>query len=64
MPKSAEVFALEGFKWVCDAHYVMHPQGVSAEKVAVLLDLMNHLSRPQQAYALRRGYFYPGPARR
>lgn len=63
VPKSAEVFALEGFKWVCDAHYMCIPKGVSAEKVAVLLDLMNHLLTPaQQAYAFDEGYFYPGPA--
>ena len=63
VPKSAEVFALDGFKWVCDAHYMCIPRGVKAEKVAVLLDLMNHLLTPaQQAYTYDEGYFYPGPA--
>lgn len=63
VPKSAEVFALSGFKWVADAHYMCIPKGVKADKVAVLLDLMNFLLTPaQQAYTYDEGYFYPGPA--
>ncbi|PWC80313.1 ABC transporter substrate-binding protein [Azospirillum sp. TSH100] len=63
VPKSAEVFAVENFRWVADAHYMCIPKGVSAEKLAVLLDLMNHLLTPaQQAYTYDEGYFYPGPA--
>ena len=63
VPKSAEIFAIEGFKWVTDAHYMCIPKGVKADKLAVLLDLMNFLLTPeQQAYAYDEGYFYPGPA--
>lgn len=63
VPKSAEVFAVENFRWVADAHYMCIPKGVSAEKLAVILDLMNHLLTPaQQAYTYDEGYFYPGPA--
>lgn len=63
VPKSAEIFALDGFKWVCDAHYMCIPKGVKADKIPVLLDLMNHLLTPaQQAYTYDEGYFYPGPA--
>jgi putative spermidine/putrescine transport system substrate-binding protein len=63
VPKSVEVFALDGFHWVCDAHYMCVPNGVAAAKVPVILDLMNHLlSKQQQAYAFDMGYFYPGPA--
>jgi putative spermidine/putrescine transport system substrate-binding protein len=63
VPKSAEVFALAGFKWVADAHYMCIPRGVKPDKVAVLLDLMNFLLTPaQQAYTYDEGYFYPGPA--
>ena len=63
VPKSAEVFAIKGFKWVTDAHYMCIPKGVKPEKLAVLLDLMNFLLTPeQQAYAYDAGYFYPGPA--
>jgi putative spermidine/putrescine transport system substrate-binding protein len=39
------------------------PAGVPAEKVAVLLDMMNFMLQPQQqANAYDKGYFYPGPA--
>ncbi len=63
VPKDVEVFALEGFRWVCDAHYMCVPKGVAPQKLPVVLDLMNHLlSREQQAYAYDQGYFYPGPA--
>lgn len=63
VPKSAEVAALKGFRWVADAHYMCVPKGVSDEKLAVILDLMNWLLKPdQQAYTYDEGYFYPGPA--
>ena len=63
VPKSAEVFAVQNFRWVADAHYMCIPKGVSEERVMVLLDLMNFLlSKEQQAYTYDEGYFYPGPA--
>ena len=63
VPKEAKVAALKGFHWVTDAHYMCVPKGVSDEKLAVLLDLMNFLLEPeQQAYTYDEGYFYPGPA--
>lgn len=63
VPKEAAVVALEGFHWVSDAHYMVVPKGVSDEKMAVLLDLMNFLLQPaQQAFTYDEGYFYPGPA--
>jgi putative spermidine/putrescine transport system substrate-binding protein len=63
VPKEAKVTAIEGFHWVTDAHYMCIPKGVPAEKVAVLVDLMNHLlTKDQQAYTYDEGYFYPGPA--
>ncbi|HYF53133.1 MAG TPA: extracellular solute-binding protein, partial [Salinarimonas sp.] len=63
VPKEAEVTALKGFHWVADAHYMCVPKGLSNEKMAVLLDLMNFmLSREAQAYTFDEGYFYPGPA--
>ncbi len=63
VPKDVEVFALEGFRWVCDAHYMCVPKGMAPQKLPVVLDLMNHLlSKEQQAYAYDMGYFYPGPA--
>jgi putative spermidine/putrescine transport system substrate-binding protein len=63
VPKEAKVVALKGFTWVTDAHYMCVPKGVPPEKLAVLLDLMNHLlTKEQQAYTYDEGYFYPGPA--
>ncbi len=63
VPKEAKVAALKGFHWVADAHYMCIPKGLSNEKVAVLLDLMNFLlTKEQQAYTYDEGYFYPGPA--
>lgn len=39
------------------------PKGIAPEKLAVLLDLMAFLLRPeQQAVTYDDGYFYPGPA--
>jgi putative spermidine/putrescine transport system substrate-binding protein len=63
VPKEAKVTSLKGFHWVSDAHYMCVPKGVSEEKFAVLLELMNFLLQPkQQAYTYDEGYFYPGPA--
>jgi len=63
VPKEAAVAALKGFHWVADAHYMCVPNGLSNEKLAVILDLMNHLlTKEQQAYTYDEGYFYPGPA--
>jgi len=63
VPKEAAVAALKGFHWVADAHYMCVPNGLSNDKLAVVLDLMSFLlTREQQAYTYDEGYFYPGPA--
>lgn len=63
VPNEAKVGTLQGFHWVTDAHYMVIPKGVSNDKIAVLIDLMNFmLQKKQQAYAYDQGYFYPGPA--
>jgi putative spermidine/putrescine transport system substrate-binding protein len=63
VPKDVKVQPLDGFSWVTDAHYMVVPKGVSAEKLAVLLDVMKFALTPQQqAYSYDNGYFYPGPA--
>ena len=63
VPKEAEVGTLEGFHWVTDAHYAVVPKGVSADKQAAVLQLLNWMLTPQQqAKAYDKGYFYPGPA--
>ena len=43
VPKEAKVASLKGFHWIGDAHYVMIPKGISAERLAVLLDVTSHL---------------------
>jgi putative spermidine/putrescine transport system substrate-binding protein len=63
VPKNFKVQSLANFTWVTDAHYMVVPKGISAEKLAVLLDVMKFvLTTEQQAYAYDNGYFYPGPA--
>jgi putative spermidine/putrescine transport system substrate-binding protein len=63
VPAEAKVGKLANFHWVTDAHYMVIPKGVSADKIAVLIDLMTFmLQDKQQAYAYDQGYFYPGPA--
>jgi len=63
VPKATEITTLEGFHWVADTQFMCIPKGVSEQKVAVLLQLMSFLLRPeQQALTYDRGYFYPGPA--
>jgi putative spermidine/putrescine transport system substrate-binding protein len=63
VPKNFKVAAFKGMTWVNDAHYMVVPKGVSAEKQAVLMDIMNFMLQPaQQALTYDKGYFYPGPA--
>ena len=63
VPKEAKVAKLDGFHWVCDGHYLAVPKGLSGEKMAVVLDLIAFLLKPeQQAITYDQGYFYPGPA--
>jgi putative spermidine/putrescine transport system substrate-binding protein len=63
VPKEAKIGSLNGFHWVTDAHYAVVPKGVSADKQAAILLLLQHMLTPQQqAKAYDKGYFYPGPA--
>lgn len=63
VPKATEITTLEGFHWVADTQFMCIPKGVPKEKVAVLLQLMSFLLKPeQQALTYDKGYFYPGPA--
>jgi putative spermidine/putrescine transport system substrate-binding protein len=63
VPAEYRVGTLEGFTWVTDAHYAAIPKGVSADKQAALLALIEFMLTPeQQAKAYDTGYFYPGPA--
>jgi putative spermidine/putrescine transport system substrate-binding protein len=63
VPKSYKVAAFKGMTWVNDTQFLMVPKGLSAEKLAVVLDMMKFLLQPeQQALTYDKGYFYPGPA--
>ena len=63
VPKNAEVFVLDGTRWIPDTQFMAIPKGVPNDKVAVLLRLMSFLLEPeQQAATFDKGYFYPGPA--
>jgi putative spermidine/putrescine transport system substrate-binding protein len=63
VPKEAEVFALEGTRWIPDTQFMCIPKGVSDEKIGVLLALISFMLKPeQQAFTYDKGYFYPGPA--
>ena len=63
VPKSYKVTPFKNMTWVNDAHYMAVPKGIPAEKVAVVLDLMAYLLKPEaQALTYDKGYFYPGPS--
>jgi putative spermidine/putrescine transport system substrate-binding protein len=63
VPKNYKVAAFNDMTWVNDTQYLMVPKGLSQERLAVVLDLMAFLLKPeQQALTYDKGYFYPGPA--
>jgi putative spermidine/putrescine transport system substrate-binding protein len=63
VPKEMEMFVLEGTHWVPDTQFMCIPRGVPTDKVAVLLQLLSFMLKPeQQALTFDKGYFYPGPA--
>lgn len=63
VPADFKIQPFDNFTWVTDAHYMVVPKGVSAEKQAVLFKLMQFMLEPkQQAMTYDAGYFYPGPA--
>jgi putative spermidine/putrescine transport system substrate-binding protein len=63
VPAEFRVQTFDNMSWVDDAHYMVVPKGVPAEKLDVIYKLMNFLLEPaQQALTYDDGYFYPGPA--
>jgi putative spermidine/putrescine transport system substrate-binding protein len=63
VPADFKVTSFKGFTWVTDAHYVVVPKGVSDDKQAAIMLLINDMLTPEQnAKAYDKGYFYPGPA--
>jgi putative spermidine/putrescine transport system substrate-binding protein len=63
MPPDYKTAKLDGTTFVSDAQFVMIPKGLDNDRLAVVLDLMAWMLKPdQQAIAYDKGYFYPGPA--
>jgi putative spermidine/putrescine transport system substrate-binding protein len=63
VPKAFKVTPFKNMTWVNDAHYMAVPKGIPADRLAVVLDLMAYLLKPEaQALTYDKGYFYPGPA--
>ena len=63
VPAEARVSALQGFHWISDAFFMCVPKGIPDARLAVVLDMMASLLRPEmQAYSYDEGYLYPGPA--
>jgi putative spermidine/putrescine transport system substrate-binding protein len=63
VPKDFKVAPFQNMTWVNDAHYIVVPKGVPADKMAVVLDVIAFMLTPEaQAFTWDKGYFYPGPA--
>jgi putative spermidine/putrescine transport system substrate-binding protein len=63
VPKSAAIGTLKGFHWVSDAFFMCIPKGITNDRLAVTLDVMAHILKPEmQAISYDEGYLYPGPA--
>ena len=63
VPKDYKVAPFKGMTWINDAHYIVVPKGVPADKMQVVLDVIAFMLTPEaQAYMYDKGYFYPGPA--
>jgi len=63
VPANYQISAYQNFTWVTDAHYVVIPKGVSADKQSAIISLVNYMLQPEvNAMAFDSGYFYPGPA--
>ncbi len=63
VPPDYKVGTLKGFSFVADSQFVAVPKGLDNDHLAVVLDLIAWMLKPdQQAIAYDKGYFYPGPA--
>jgi putative spermidine/putrescine transport system substrate-binding protein len=63
VPKTMKLGAFDKFTWVEDAQYMAVPKGVSNDKLAAILQLMQFALKPdQQALTFDKMYFYPGPS--
>lgn len=62
VPKEIDIVFFKDMTFINDEQYMMMPKGLSAEKKAIVLHLMNFMVQPaQQALTWDKGYFYPGP---
>lgn len=63
MPPDYRTVKLDNTTFVSDAQFMLIPKGLDNDRLAVVLDLMAWMLKPdQQAVAYDKGYFYPGPA--
>ena len=64
VPEEAKIQPIKGFHWIGDSHFMCVPKGLSAERLALVLELVTYMMQPAaQAFTYDKGYFYPGPAR-
>ncbi|MDR0823439.1 MAG: extracellular solute-binding protein [Endomicrobium sp.] len=62
VPENFEIIFFKNMTFVNDEQYMHMPKGLSAEKKAIVLHIMNFMTQPaQQALTWDKGYFYPGP---
>ena len=63
VPKDFKAFVLDKEHLIADTQYVVIPKGLDSNRLAVALDLIAWMLKPeQQAKAFDDAYFYPGPA--
>ncbi|MEP7288870.1 MAG: extracellular solute-binding protein [Chloroflexota bacterium] len=63
MPPDYKTVKLDGTTFIADSQFVAIPKGLDNDRLAVVLDLVAWMLKPdQQAIAYDKGYFYPGPA--
>ena len=63
VPPDYKVLQLQGTTFVADSQFVAIPKGLDDDHLAVVLDLIAWMLKPeQQAISYDKGYFYPGPA--
>ena len=64
VPKEAMVQPIQGFHWIGDSLFMCVPKGLTADRLALVLEMMSYMLQPEaQALTYDKGYFYPGPVR-
>ena len=63
VPPDFQAFALDDTTLIADGHYAVIPKGLDSAQLAVTLDLIAWMLKPEeQAKMYDQAYFYPGPA--